>query len=60
VSAWAGVTTGVVKTYQGDGDHAHMLHQPYLERNAGTIRSILDDAIRRSKSGSRRAAPDYT
>ena len=60
VSAWAEVTGGVLKTHQGDGDHAHMLYQPYLERNARVIRSLLDQFVPAGQAGSRRAAPDYT
>ena len=32
-SGWAEVTRGEFKTYQGSGDHNHMLDQPYLSLN---------------------------
>ena len=60
VSAWADVTTGVLKTYQGEGDHAHMLYQPYLERNAGVLHDILAHAVAGRKSIPHEASGDYT
>ena len=43
-SAWADVTRGKFETYQGSGDHIHMLDNPYLSRNVELIRRILDGA----------------
>lgn len=39
---WAEVTRGTFKTYQGHGDHNHILYQPDLDRNIAIIRDILD------------------
>jgi thioesterase domain-containing protein len=40
-SGWADVTHGKFRTYQGHGDHAHMLHRPHTESNAVILREIL-------------------
>src|SRR5262249_41662320 len=43
-SGWADVTRRRFKTYQGIGDHNHMLDHPYLTRNIELIRGIFDQA----------------
>jgi len=42
---WAKATRNKFKTYQGAGDHNHMLYKPYLEKNAKLIRVIIDEAF---------------
>ena len=50
-SAWAQVTRGAFRSYPGFGDHNHMLYEPFLERNIGTIRAILDGAAAAGRAG---------
>jgi amino acid adenylation domain-containing protein len=45
-SAWSGATRGAYRSYDGYGDHNHMLYSPDLQRNLATIRSILESAAR--------------
>jgi fengycin family lipopeptide synthetase E len=40
-SAWAGATRGPLRTYQGSGDHGHMLHSPHLAANAALLAEIF-------------------
>ena len=40
-SAWAGATRGPLRTYQGSGDHGHMLHLPHLGANAALLAGIF-------------------
>ena len=47
-SGWADVTRGRFETYQGSGDHNHMLDHPYLSRNVELIRRIFDRARKQS------------
>jgi amino acid adenylation domain-containing protein len=43
-SGWAGVTRRTYRSYPGHGDHNHMLYEPALDLNLGTIRRILETA----------------
>ncbi|MFC1671867.1 thioesterase domain-containing protein, partial [Planctomycetota bacterium] len=52
VGAWAEATRGTFRTYEGEGDHYRMLHEPALERNAALVRGIIDEAV--NHSGSRK------
>jgi fengycin family lipopeptide synthetase E len=40
-SAWAQATRGPLQTYQGSGDHGHMLHSPHLGANAALLAGIF-------------------
>ncbi len=51
-TGWAALSRGELDTYQGEGDHNHMLYQPYLDRNAELIRTILDRAVQQQPSRS--------
>ncbi|MEW6234627.1 MAG: amino acid adenylation domain-containing protein [Candidatus Omnitrophota bacterium] len=42
---WSEAARGEFKTYQGAGDHNHMLYKPYLEKNAKLIREIIDKTL---------------
>jgi thioesterase domain-containing protein/acyl carrier protein len=46
---WADVTRGTFKTYQGVGDHNHMLYQPHLENNIRILRNLIDRAYSSKK-----------
>jgi thioesterase domain-containing protein len=50
IPAWAEVALGGLRVHQADGDHNHMLYQPYLDRNAEIIRDIVAAAIARSSA----------
>ena len=49
--AWAEVTRGEFKTYQGTGNHNQMLYHPVLDHNIGVIRGIFDQASEEKSSG---------
>ena len=53
--AWAAVTRGTFKTYQGYGNHNQMLYQPDLNYNIGIIRDILDQACKKNDDRLERA-----
>ena len=42
---WKNVIHGVFRTYQGAGNHNHILYQPYLDTNIHILREILDQAF---------------
>jgi thioesterase domain-containing protein len=45
LAGWAEVARGGLKVYQAEGDHNHMLYQPYLDRNAEIVRDIIGQAL---------------
>ncbi|HKB13082.1 MAG TPA: amino acid adenylation domain-containing protein [Vicinamibacterales bacterium] len=48
-SAWAEATTGRLHVHRGEGDHNHLLYQPYLDRNIAVLRGIVDAAAARCR-----------
>jgi amino acid adenylation domain-containing protein len=50
IAAWADVARGGLRVHQAEGDHNHMLYQPYLDRNAEIIRDIFGVALARSSA----------
>src|SRR5262249_14377158 len=44
-SGWAEATRGKFATYQGYGDHNHMLHPQYLGRNSELVKKIFDSIV---------------
>jgi surfactin family lipopeptide synthetase C len=51
IAGWADVAKGGLTTYQAEGDHNHMLYEPYLGRNAEIIRDIVGTAHARASAG---------
>jgi len=49
-SAWAHATRAALRTYQGSGDHAHMLHLPHLGANAALLAGIFATIFPRDRT----------
>ena len=41
ITAWEQATTGTFRTWQGAGDHNHMLHEPALSKNVKVLARLL-------------------
>jgi len=41
ITAWEQATTGTFRTWQGAGDHNHMLHEPALSKNIKVLARLL-------------------
>jgi amino acid adenylation domain-containing protein len=54
LAGWAEVARGGLKVYQAEGDHNHMLYQPYLDRNAEIVRDIIGQALAAQAPGAAR------